>query len=86
MFTYMIYPEAKVSLFKKTYKALEKILNLKTGKEIVDVDGSGIKAYKYYGKDLFVICDFELEEVIVKSDINISSVVDEIKQDKKVFA
>lgn len=86
MFTYTIYPEANASLFRKTYKALEKILNLKTGKEIVDVDGSGIKAYKYFGNDLFVICDFELEEVIVKSDISISSIIDEIKQDEKVFA
>lgn len=86
MFTYTIYPEAKVSLFQKTYRALEKILNLKAGKEIVDVDGSGIMAYKYLNNDLFVICDFELEEVIVKSDLDISSIIDCIKQDEKVFA
>ena len=78
MNTYKIYPRAKVSLFKKTYQTLEKVLGLKNGKEFIDVDGSGVKSYQYHGKDLFVILDVDYDAIIIRTELDISSVIDSL--------
>lgn len=71
MFTYKYSPKANVQQFKKAQQHLERILNLKAINEIVDVDGSRIKCYKFNGKDLFVILDVDFDSIIVKSEISI---------------
>lgn len=89
MYTYKVYPRAKASLFKKTYQALEKALGLKNGKELLDVDGSGVKSYTYRGRDLFVIFDVDYDAIFVRSDLDISSTIDSlgfVNKHEKVLA
>ena len=71
MFTYKYSPRANIQQFKKAQQYLEHTLNLKAIREVVDVDGSRVKCYKFNGKDLFVILDVDFDSIIVKSEINI---------------
>ena len=73
MFTYKISPKANVQQFKKVQRYLEDNLDVKAMKELVDVDGSRVKCYKFNGKDLFVVLDVDFDSIIVRSEINIRS-------------
>ncbi len=71
MFTYKYSPKANIQQFKKAQQYLEHTLNLKSIREVVDVDGSRIQSYKFRGRDLFVILDVDFDSIIVKSEIDI---------------
>ncbi|NMA11633.1 MAG: hypothetical protein GX933_00400 [Chloroflexi bacterium] len=79
MNTYKIHPKAEKNVFRKVCSTLEQVLSLKGGKEIIDVDGSGIKCYKYRGRDVCVILDIDYDAVVVKSELDIKNKVENIE-------
>lgn len=74
MFTYQCFPKANVQQFKKAQEQLEKELDIKATREVVDVDGSRIQCYKFRGRDLFVVLDVDFDSIIVKSELEIPNI------------
>lgn len=72
MFEYNICDQADEEIFIKQCTALEnKILNLIKGKLIVDVDESKIQEYLLGGKKIKVVNSYYINEVYVKSEIDL---------------
>ncbi len=80
MFTYKCFPKATVQLFKKAQAQVEKNLDIRATREVLDVDGSRILCYKFNGQDLFVILDVEVDSVVVKSELEIPNFPYEAKK------
>lgn len=73
MFEYQICNMAEDEIFKKQCIAIEKnITPLQKEKLLEDVDGSLIQKYDYQGKNISVYSDHFINEVYVKSEIELT--------------
>lgn len=74
MFEYTICNCADEEIFAKQCIALEKNINgLIKQTLLIDVDGSKIQKYSFIDNEILVINDFFLNEVLIKSQIEIES-------------
>lgn len=72
MFEYWICDQADEKIFQKQCEAIEKnIVPLQKKKMIVDVDNSKIQTYVFEGKEIKVHNDYFMNEVYVKSEIEL---------------
>lgn len=72
MFEYWICDQADEVIFQKQCEAIEKnIVPLQKKKMIVDVDNSKIQTYVFKGKEIKVHNDYFMNEVYVKSEIEL---------------
>lgn len=72
MFEYWICNAADDEIFQKQCEAIEKnITSLVKEKRLEDVDGSIIQRYDYFGKEILVYNDHFMNEVYVKSEIDL---------------
>ncbi|MBT9811183.1 hypothetical protein GPL26_16270 [Enterocloster citroniae] len=72
MYEYYICDTADDEIFRKQCVAIEKnIAPLKKEKLLEDVDGSLIQIYGYMGSKIKVYCDHFIDEVCVKSEIEL---------------
>lgn len=72
MFEYMICNMADKEIFEKQCAALEKnIPSLKKEQRLQDVDDSEIQIYNLSGKKILVYNSYYLNEVYVKSDVDL---------------
>lgn len=73
MFEYQICNMADDEIFKKQCIAIEKnITPLQKEKLLEDVDGSLIQKYDYQGKSISIYSDHFINEVYVKSEIELT--------------
>lgn len=71
MHEYTICTVADKEIYRKQCKAIEKRFNIKSEKELEDVDGSLISVYRYDDKEILVINDEDTGIVQVKSEIEL---------------
>lgn len=72
MFEYWICNMADDEIFKKQCAAIEKnIVPLQKEKLLEDVDGSLIQRYDYHGQNISVYSDHFINEVYVKSELEL---------------
>lgn len=72
MFEYQICNMADDEIFRKQCAAIEKnVTPLQKKKLLIDVDESLIQHYDYHGKDITVYSDHYINEVCVKSEVEL---------------
>jgi len=79
MFNYLIVNTADSHLFKQIQRYINNQDNVKIAKKIIDVDGSGLVCYKYNNKDLYLIQDLFADYIIIRSEEDISDMVNSIR-------
>lgn len=80
MFEYWICNMVDDEIFKKQCVAIEKnIAPLQKERLLEDVDGSLIQRYIYQGKHISVYSDYALNEVYIKSEIDLKPFFGEVK-------
>lgn len=72
MFEYWICNQADEEIFQKQCEAIERnIVPLEKREMLKDVDDSKIQTYNFQGKDIKVYNDYSMNEVYVKSEIEL---------------
>lgn len=72
MFEYWICNEADDAIFEKQCNAIEKnVTPLEKGRLLKDVDGSLIQIYAYQGKEILIYSDHFINEVYIKSEVQL---------------
>ena len=79
MFEYNVYAENNMVEFEKVCAKIEKAFpEAKKLTILVDVDGSMIQTYVYNKKDIDVHNDYEVGAVFIKSEIDITLILDSL--------
>ena len=82
-YDYTIYPDNNPKIFKDTCKRIEEIFpNMKKAELLIDVDGSTVQIFGEEPKEIIVYDDYDVGDVFVKSDIDLSGVISDYRKTK----
>ncbi len=75
-YSYNIRPETDEKAFKKICKIIEsKLKGIEKEKLLIDVDGTLIQIYYFYGEKIAVYDDYDVDAVYIDSDVDLEDVL-----------